>query len=107
MYNSVSSLRNFQVGFGFIPEKVVVIYASAKSVSVCAWYYLDQNKDGKVCCSDLTESISKAYSFMTSLSCEDVKGLKLELFRNAVAYMKEELENDRQALMASKVKKHD
>ena len=99
LYNSLESLK---VGFGFLPNRVLVLFAQiqnvstiAKNTSYYAWCHLDQDQDGKVSCSDIKESLSKAYTFVIGLSCSDINNYKLELFKNAIAYMKEELENDK------------
>ena len=43
-----------------------------------------------------------AYSQVASLSMEDIQGWKLALFKSAIQYMKQELENDKIAAAESK-----
>ena len=70
---------------------------SAKATTFFAWYQLDIDQDGTVSYSDIKESIRKSYTFMVRLSWEDINTYKLALFKNAISYMKDELENDKKS----------
>ena len=78
-------------------------YDQAKNLTNCALSNLDCDQDGKVSCGDVKETFNKAYTFIFSLKCSDLQNYKLLLFKNAIAYMKDELENDK----CVKVEKHE
>ena len=76
-----------------------MIYACFQSTydqaKKCALSNLDWDQDGKVSSGDVKETFNKAYTFIFSLKCSDLHNYKLLLFKNAIAYMKDELENDK------------
>jgi hypothetical protein len=95
-------LESYQVGFGLLPDRTLAICTtaqstleSAKTISLYAWSHLDSDQDGSVSCSDIKESLRKSYTFAMSLSWEDIKNHKLTFYKNAISYMREELENDK------------
>ena len=53
--------------------------------------YLDQDKDGFVSFDDVKKSSFSAYTFITSLSMQDLNSYKLRFFEKAIEHLKDEL----------------
>ena len=75
-------------------ESNCACFNSIKMMAGKAHTLLDHNCDGKLDLSDLKNSALSAYEILTNISLADINEMKLELYRKAIVYMKDELKND-------------